>query len=122
MLAPSLPWGSSLKHPYAAVGGCRSPLYLVHVNPSLVGDEVLVQREDVKDTMVMRVILGVDDAGHHTSEGSRGKDGDLLWIPIICVEIECPASLMPPLVALEMVEVEATEGRDVGDVSALSWL
>lgn len=39
-------------------------------------------------------------------EESRGKDGDLPWLPFLHEGVECPASLVPCLEASEMVEVE----------------
>ena len=98
------------------MSGDQSPLSSVHVDPSLVGDEVLVQGEDVEDTMVTRAMLGEDGVGHRSLEGSGGKDGDLLWLAIICVKTGCPASSVPLLEASKMVEAEAAGGRDVGDV------
>lgn len=47
------------------------------VDPSLVGDKVPDQEEDVEDTVAMSVVLGANGIGHRSSEGSRGKDGDL---------------------------------------------
>ena len=64
----------------------------------------------------MRAMLGVHGAGFRSSEGFGGKDGDLLWLAIVCVEVECPASLTSHLEASETVEAEAARGRDVGDV------
>jgi hypothetical protein len=59
------------------MGGCRSSLSIAPVDASLVGDKVPVQEEDVEDTTAMSVVLGANGTGHHSSEGSRGKDGDL---------------------------------------------
>jgi hypothetical protein len=63
-------------------------------------------------------MLGVDDVGCHSFEGFRGKDGDLLRLPIVCVEPECPACSASCLEASEMVEVQAAKGREAGDVGA----
>lgn len=66
----------------------------------------------------MRAVLGTDGAGHCSLKGSGGKDGDLLWLPIVCMETECPASSAPRLEGSETVEAEAARGHDVGDVGA----
>ena len=46
-------------------------------NPSLMGGKVPVQGENVKDATAARAMLGADVIGRHSSEGSKGKDGDL---------------------------------------------
>ena len=69
----------------------------------------------------MRAMLGADDVGHHSLEGSRGKDGDLLWLPIICVEIKYPASSAPHLEASKMVDAEAARGVMWEMLAPLLW-
>lgn len=100
------------------MGGGWSSLSAAPTNPSLVGDKVLVQGEDVEDAMATRAVLGADDMGRHSSEGFGGKGGDLLWLPIVCMETKCPASSAPRLEGSETVEAEAARGHDVGDVGA----
>jgi hypothetical protein len=100
------------------VGGGRSSLSAAPADPSLVGDEVPIEGEDVEDTTAMRVVLGTDDVGHCSSEGSEGKNGVLLRLPIVCAETECPASSAPRLERSKTVKAEAAKGRDVGDVGA----
>ena len=60
------------------MGGGQSPLSPTPSNPSLVGGEVPVQGENVKDATAARVVLGADSAGYRSLEGFEGKDGDLL--------------------------------------------
>jgi hypothetical protein len=107
-LSPSR--GSSPKCSCATMGGGRSSLSSAHVDPSLVGDEVPIQGEDVEDTAATRAMLGANGTGHRSSEGSGGKDGDPLWLPIVCVETTCPTSSVPCLEVSETVEAEAARG------------
>jgi hypothetical protein len=54
------------------------PPWAVVEAPSLVGDEVPIQGEDVEDTAATRAVLGANDTGCRSLEGSGGKDGDPL--------------------------------------------
>jgi len=66
----------------------------------------------------MRAVLGANGTNHHSSEEFVGKDGDPLQLPIVCVEVERPASSASRLEASETMEAEAARGHDVGDVGA----
>lgn len=49
------------------------------IEPSLVGDEVVAQEEDIEDMAVIGAVLRSDGEGCSPSlEVSGGKDGDLL--------------------------------------------
>ena len=58
--------------------------------------------------------------GCRSLEGSGEKDGDHLWLPTICAEAECLATLASCLEASEMLEAEAARGHDAGDVGAVA--
>ena len=61
------------------------------INPSLVGDEIPAQGEDIKDTSVIGVWLKVDGKVLRPSlEVSRGEGQDLLQQLLVDVEVEHP--------------------------------
>jgi hypothetical protein len=93
------------------MGGGRGSLSITPVDPSLAGGET-------EDTAATRAMLGADGASRHSSKGSRGRVGDFLWLPFVCVGTECPVSPIPRSKASETVEAEIARGLDVGDIGA----
>lgn len=79
LIALSSPWESSPKCSHAIMDGSWSSLSMAPIEPSLVGDEVVAQEEDIEDMAVIGAVLRSDGEGCSPSlEVSGGKDGDLL--------------------------------------------
>jgi hypothetical protein len=98
------------------MGGGRGSLFTAPIYPSIAGGETPVQGKNVEDTAAMRAMLEADGTICYSSEGSRGRAGDFLWLPFVRVGTKRPVSSVPRSEASETVEAEAARGLDVGDV------